>query len=271
MKNDAARSRSALRSGIVTRRGRRRCFWRFARKVSYPLVIKPPAGAGSQATYRADGPDGLREALALRFDALGPGNEALLEEFIAGEEHTFDSVTTAGQHRLAVARRTTARRRSRRCGIPGSSGRCCCRATSPGPRSPRSTMSAQRRSRALGVTDALRHMEWFRRPDGSARRLGGRRPPARRPAHVACAGTRTTSTRFGASAQLIVFDEFTPPHRHYAGGHGFPARPGARQGGRGDPRPRRAAARPRPPRHGGQAAAAGPVGSVGGDTPARAT
>ncbi|HJY44567.1 MAG TPA: hypothetical protein VJ301_08085, partial [Propionibacteriaceae bacterium] len=67
----------------------------FAEDVGFPLVAKPPAGAGAQATYRLDDVTALRgwlEAIPPRADAPG-----LLEEFLVGEEHTFDSVTVGGQ------------------------------------------------------------------------------------------------------------------------------------------------------------------------------
>ena len=66
----------------------------FAREVGFPLVAKPPAGAGSQATYRLDD----AETLAGWLHSVPPSAEqpALLEEFLVGEEHTFDSVTIGG-------------------------------------------------------------------------------------------------------------------------------------------------------------------------------
>src|SRR5829696_2699809 len=67
----------------------------FAEAVGFPLVAKPPAGAGAPATYRLDDVTALRgwlEVIPPQPDAPG-----LLEEFLTGEEHTFDSVTVGGQ------------------------------------------------------------------------------------------------------------------------------------------------------------------------------
>src|SRR3954449_3775195 len=66
----------------------------FAAEVGFPLVAKPPAGAGSQATYRLDDDAALDGWLI----AVPPSGDApaLLEEFLVGEEHTFDSVTLDG-------------------------------------------------------------------------------------------------------------------------------------------------------------------------------
>src|SRR5918998_48129 len=67
----------------------------FAEAVGFPLVAKPPAGAGAQATYRLDDLTALRGWI----DAIPPRAEApgLLEEFLVGDEHTFDSVTVGGE------------------------------------------------------------------------------------------------------------------------------------------------------------------------------
>src|SRR4051794_10383888 len=67
----------------------------FAGEVGFPLVAKPPAGAGSQATYRLD--DGA--TLDGWLGAVPPSGDApaLLEEFLVGEEHTFDSVSMGGE------------------------------------------------------------------------------------------------------------------------------------------------------------------------------
>jgi glutathione synthase/RimK-type ligase-like ATP-grasp enzyme len=51
----------------------------FAREVGFPLVVKPPAGAGAKSTFRLDDADDLRVWL----DAAPPTPDrlALLEEF----------------------------------------------------------------------------------------------------------------------------------------------------------------------------------------------
>src|SRR3954464_3969645 len=66
----------------------------FADEVGFPLVAKPPAGGGAQSTFRLDDGDMLRGWLAAV--PLGEDSPALLEEFLTGEEHTFDSVTIGG-------------------------------------------------------------------------------------------------------------------------------------------------------------------------------
>lgn len=67
--------------------------WRGAEIIGYPLILKPIAGAGSADTYRIDGPDDLVRVLPyLRHVA-----EASCEEFVEGEEYTFDTICIEGR------------------------------------------------------------------------------------------------------------------------------------------------------------------------------
>ncbi len=63
-----------------------------AEKFGYPLVLKPIDGAGSADTYRLDGPEQLPGVLK----AMRHVSEAICEEFIEGEEFTFDTVSIGG-------------------------------------------------------------------------------------------------------------------------------------------------------------------------------
>lgn len=64
-----------------------------ARAIGYPLILKPIAGAGSADTYRVDDAARLEETLPL----LSHLPEVNVEEFIDGEEFTFDTVCVNGQ------------------------------------------------------------------------------------------------------------------------------------------------------------------------------
>ena len=59
-----------------------------------PLVVKPPAGAGAQATFRVDDREAFGEALRLRRLAAQP---VLIEEFITGEEHSLETISIGGR------------------------------------------------------------------------------------------------------------------------------------------------------------------------------
>ncbi|MCG8469255.1 MAG: ATP-grasp domain-containing protein [Gemmatimonadetes bacterium] len=63
-----------------------------AERVGFPLIVKPVAGAGSADTYRVDSGDEL-EAI---FPALRHVPQVTIEEFIDGEDMTFDTVCVGG-------------------------------------------------------------------------------------------------------------------------------------------------------------------------------
>lgn len=67
--------------------------WEAAQKIGYPLILKPIAGAGSADTYRVDNDDELRAVLPL----LRHVRTISIEEFIDGEEYTFDTITVNGE------------------------------------------------------------------------------------------------------------------------------------------------------------------------------
>ena len=64
-----------------------------AEEVGYPLIVKPIAGAGSMDTYRIDQPGELEAVLP----ALRGVPEASVEEFVDGEEYTFDTISADGR------------------------------------------------------------------------------------------------------------------------------------------------------------------------------
>lgn len=190
---------------------------RFAEEVGFPLVAKPPAGAGAQATYRLDNPGMLQGWLGAV--PLGRDNPALLEEFLTGDEHSFDSVTRDGRTvwssisdyappPLEVLRNPWIQWTvvlPRDIGGDAYAG-----IHHWGPAA----------LHALGVRDALTHMEWFRRPDGSvAISEVAARPP----------GAQLTSMHgyahdfdlYRAWAELMLLDRFDPPPRQYAAGTAF--------------------------------------------------
>jgi hypothetical protein len=190
---------------------------RFAAEAGFPLVAKPPAGAGSQATFRIDDGAALEGWLA----AMPPTGEspALLEEFLVGEEHTFDSVTLGGvtvwssiadyhPPPLEVLRNPWIQWTVLLPRDIGGSVYAGIHQVGPAA------------LRALGVTDALTHMEWFRRPDGSvAVSEVAARPP----------GAQLTSMHgyahdidlYAAWPRLAILGEFDVPERRYAAGTAY--------------------------------------------------
>ncbi len=189
----------------------------FAGEVGFPLVAKPPAGAGSQATHRLDEAQALEGWLQVM--PPSPDAPALLEEFLVGEEHTFDSVTVgdttvwssiADYHPppLDVLRN------------PWIQWTVLLPRDISGPDYAGIHAVGPAALRALGVTDALTHMEWFRRPDGSvAVSEVGARPP----------GAQLTSMHghvhdfdlYKAWAGLVVLGRFDVPQRRFAAGTAY--------------------------------------------------
>src|ERR1700758_2550742 len=67
----------------------------FAQEVGFPLVVKPPAGAGAKSTFRLDDAGDLNTWLETA--APTPDRPAMIEEFLTGQEGSYDSVMVDGQ------------------------------------------------------------------------------------------------------------------------------------------------------------------------------
>lgn len=72
----------------------------FSQRVGFPLISKPPAGAGARSTYRLNDTAALRDVLSSM--PPRPDDPLLLEEFIVGDEHSFDTVSLGGAPCLAL-------------------------------------------------------------------------------------------------------------------------------------------------------------------------
>ena len=67
--------------------------WEAAETIGFPVILKPIDGAGSADTYRVANRQELREVMPL----LRHVPTISVEEFVDGEEFTFDTVTVAGR------------------------------------------------------------------------------------------------------------------------------------------------------------------------------
>ncbi len=67
--------------------------WEAAEQIGYPLILKPIAGAGSADTHRVDSAEHLQKLLP----RMQHVREASCEEFIDGEEFTYDTVCIDGR------------------------------------------------------------------------------------------------------------------------------------------------------------------------------
>jgi len=188
-----------------------------ASEIGYPLVAKPPAGAGARGTFRVESGEQLADVL--RSSPPGPGAPLLLEEFILGDEHSFDAVSVRGVpvwHSLThyspgpleVLRN------------PWIQWTVLLPREVDHPRYDDIRAVAARALGALGMGTGLSHMEWFRRKDGSVAvsEVGARPPGAQFTTLISYAHDVDF---YAAWARLLVFETFDPPPRRYAAGIAF--------------------------------------------------
>jgi hypothetical protein len=149
--------------------------WEAAERIGYPLILKPIAGAGSADTYRVANPEELRAVLP----RLRHVPEVSVEEFVDGEEYTYDTVAIAGRpayHNVAWYRPRPLVARSnewispqvvalRHPDHPDLAG---------GVAMGRAVLAA------LDFESGFTHMEWYRKADGEVvfGEIGGRPPGA---------------------------------------------------------------------------------------------
>jgi biotin carboxylase len=186
----------------------------FAHAVGFPLVAKPPAGAGAQATYRLDDARALSSWVA----AVPPRPEApaLLEELLVGEEHTYDSVQVGGATVWASVSdylpppRDVLRN-------PWIQWTVLLPRELDDPRYAAIRDVGPAAVAALGVRDGLTHMEWFRRPDGTvAVSEVGARPPGAQLSSML--GYVHDVDFYKLWCELVLLDRFDPPERKFASG-----------------------------------------------------
>lgn len=189
----------------------------FLREVGVPVVAKPPDGSGAQATFRLDTTDAVRSWLeAVRH---GPEPEWLLEEFLTGPEHTFDSVTLDGQTVWSsIADYHPAPLDVLR--TPWMQWTVVLPHDIDGPEYAEIKKVGPAALEALGVQTALSHMEWFERPDGSVAisEVGARPPGAQIAAMI---GFSHDVDFFDLYARLILLDSFEVPERRWASGTAY--------------------------------------------------
>ncbi len=190
---------------------------RFVQQVGFPIVLKPIAGLGARNTQRAHDETSLASAL----NALLPsdGNPAQAEEFVRGEEHTFETVTIGGQTVWSSSTEY----------VPSplkvlenpwmQYALILPREVAP----PHVAAFAEINTRALaalGMQNGMSHMEWFLREDGSAvvSEVGARPPGANiMPLLAAAHG----ADPWAAWARLMVHRIWSWPERRFGSGSVF--------------------------------------------------
>ena len=185
----------------------------FTERVGFPVVVKPPAGAGAKSTFRLDDPADLEAWLATAPPA--PDRPAQIEEFLTGDEGSYDSVMIDGRvvwdsvsdylpTPLEVLRHPWMQWVVR---LPRDIGDDYAGIRQVAPAA----------LRALGLSTGLTHMEWFRRPDGSvAVSEVGARPPGAQITSMLCYAH--DFDLYSAWARLMTDGTFDPPERKWAAG-----------------------------------------------------
>lgn len=190
---------------------------KFAAEVGFPLVVKPPAGAGGKGTYRLDNTADLAQFLE-RF-VPNSGQPTLYEEFVHGTEYSFDSVVIGGQpiwHSISRYMPSPLEV------LKNEWIQWCVML----PRDVGGTEFDPIREagfagvKALGLETGLSHMEWFQlQNDRIAISEVGARPPGAQFTSLLSYAHDTDFYR--AWPHLMVFDEFRPPPRRYAAGAAY--------------------------------------------------
>ncbi len=182
-----------------------------------PLVAKPPAGAGAIDTFRIDERSQLETWLG--HTQPSADNPLLLEEFIQGEEFSFDSVTVDGRHvfhSISSYSPTPLEVMS----TPWIQWTVLFPRHIDGPEFAPITDAGPKALEALGMVTGISHLEWFRRADGSIAisEVGARPPGAQMTSLLSYAHGHDF---YRAWAQLNAFGTFDPPPRQYATGAAY--------------------------------------------------
>lgn len=219
---DKARMKNVLRdAGLPCARhrlvGREEDARAFVEEVGFPIVLKPPAGAGAKATVSVADAEALQAAL--RANPPHPQQPLLAEEFIRGEEHSFDAVSIGGRmvwhsltHYLPTPLDVVRNPWMQWCVLLPREV--------DDPRYDDIRRVAADTLSALGMGTGICHLEWFRRADGSlavnevAARPGG--------AQISKIISYAHDMHFyQAWARVMIDEAFDPPARAYAAGAAF--------------------------------------------------
>jgi D-alanine-D-alanine ligase-like ATP-grasp enzyme len=189
----------------------------FATDVGLPFVVKPLAGSGARNTFRVD--DAEQLTTWLDEAALTPADPVLLEEFLVGEEHSFESVLFDGE----LVWHSIGRYLPTPLNVLENPWIQWCVLL---PRHVDGEAYADIRDLgtravvALGLHTGLSHLEWFRRGDGSvAISEVGARPPGAQ--FMTLMSWAHDTDLYAAWANLAVHDRFDPPSRQYAIGAAY--------------------------------------------------
>jgi hypothetical protein len=189
----------------------------FVAAVGLPVVVKPPAGAGAVNTFRLDDAAQLERYLERYTPTVD--RAVLLEEFLRGEEHSFDAVLIEGR----MVWHSISRYRPAPLTVLANPWIQWCvllpRAIDT-PEFEEIRHSGYRALNVLGLNTGMSHMEWFRRADGGvAISEAGARPPGAQ--FTTLISYAHDCDFYAAWPRLMVFGEFDVPERRFATGAAY--------------------------------------------------
>ncbi len=197
--------------------GRAEQAWAFLTEVGYPVVVKPPAGAGGKGTWRLNSEQDMHQLLSQV--ALDPASPTLFEEFVSGTEYSFDSVVVDGQpvwhsisHYQPSPLEVMENQWIQWCVLlPRDIS---------GPQYDAIRRDGFAAVKALGLITGLSHMEWFKLASGAIAisEVGARPPGAQITSLLSYAHNHDF---YRAWPRLMIFDQFDPPSRDYAVGAAY--------------------------------------------------
>ncbi len=190
---------------------------RFVAEFGFPIVVKPPAGSGARSTFRIENESSLQDYLQTH--PPSPGSPTLFEEFVVGEEHSFDSILIGGRPIwYSVSRYYPTPLEVLE--NPWIQWVVVLPRAVDQPKYEPIRAAAFDSLRALGLVTGLTHMEWFRRPDGSVAisEVAARPPGAQFTTLISYAHDINL---YRGWAELMAFDRFDRPARPYACGAAF--------------------------------------------------
>lgn len=135
--------------------------WAALDHIGYPAIVKPISGAGSADTYRVNSASEVERVLP----AVRHVDEAICEEFITGDEYTYDTVSIAGVPAYESVTRYYPNALDMRSHEWISPIMISVRDLAQ-PHIQRGITLGRDVLRALGMGDGMTHMEWFLTANG---------------------------------------------------------------------------------------------------------
>src|SRR5262249_9591826 len=188
-------------------------WWAAAERLGSPLIVKPIAGAGAADTYRADSPADLDAILPM----VRHVPQVIVEEFVDGEEFTYDTICAGGQGLFENIcwyrpRPLLTKLHQWMSPVIVSLRDLDAPDLQPGRALGAATL------KALGFRDGFTHMEWYRKADGEVvfGEIGARPPGGRM---VDAMNYATDADLFAGWAEAVTHGRISQPvaRRYNAG------------------------------------------------------